>query len=116
MEEPERVFPVQVGGLLQGHQDVVVVGAGLGAEAAGEFAEDHAGTNQAFGVVVVGADSVRILQEGEQFMRVFGQAFAQTPDVPLWIFEMDEGWEFLLQRACLSAELRPGLRAGPSFF
>src|SRR5438105_1499505 len=80
-EEFKGVLAVQVGGLLQGHQDIVVVGAGFGAEAAGELAEDHAGTDQTFSEIVVGTDPVGIVQEGAELMRMFGEAFAEAPDV-----------------------------------
>jgi len=70
-EHIQGIFSVDVRGLGQGRQHVVIVGAGLGAESAGDFAKDDARANHAFGVVVVGADPVWEVQKRQKFVLLF---------------------------------------------
>lgn len=77
----QRIFAVDMSGLSQGQEDIVIGGACFRTEPSGEFTEDHAGTDQTFGVVVVGADPVWEVQKRQEFIPLFEQAFAQAANI-----------------------------------
>ena len=81
MKHLQGIFGVDVRGLRERHQDIVVESSCLGPESTGQFAEDHTRTDQSFGVVVIGRDSVREVQERQEFVLLFEQSFAETTDV-----------------------------------
>ncbi len=58
----------------------MVIGSGFGAKPSHKFTEDDTRSYQTFGVVVVRGDPVREIQECQEFVSVFEQAFTEAPD------------------------------------
>lgn len=91
------IFTVDVSGLRERHQDIVVRGTCFGSETACEFAEDDAGADEAFGVVVVWGDPVWEVEKGEEFVLLFEESFTEAADIGIGGPEVNKPEELTLK-------------------